>query len=271
MTKSHHSPRDPSSDVRATRRLLLLAALAAVLAGCGGDDQASSGASTLDTTAAVRGTRWGDNVTITFGDGTFRYQSDGYPNHALEAQYIMPDEHSPCLAHPTPECSHIEPVATAVQASPQDYTIPTRPQKVAETFSRPFGTMGELISGCPVYNPYEGDAKTVAMNANFTLTDAQGEEVAFMDTCNGHPSPHPMELYHYHGLPGCVTSQVDEENGPSHIIGFAFDGFPVYGDRDIDGNPVDPEGLDECNGIESPTPEFPEGVYHYVMLEVATV
>ena len=28
---------------------------------------------------------------------------------------------------------------------------------------------------------------------------------------------------------------------------------------------------DICNGIESPTPEFPNGIYHYVMLDVATV
>jgi hypothetical protein len=68
-----------------------------------------------------------------------------------------------------------------------------------------------------------------------------------------------------------VTSQVDQANGPSHIIGYAFDGFPVYGDRDINGQPIKPETLDECNGIESPTPEFPGGIYHYVLLEVATV
>jgi len=68
-----------------------------------------------------------------------------------------------------------------------------------------------------------------------------------------------------------VTAQVDDDGGPSHIIGYAFDGFPIYGDRDVDGERVRPETLDECNGIDSPTPEFPDGIYHYVLLHVMTV
>lgn len=247
------------------RRFTLIPALAAGLLGCG--DNAGDA---TDTSAAVRGTAWAANVTISHDDDSFRFQSDGIPDHALEAEYIMPDDFSPCVPHPTPDCSHIEPRATAIQANTLDYDIPTLPRKVSDTYSLPFGPMGVIVSGSPVYNPYEGDGTTVAMNANFTMMNTQGQPVAFMDTCNGHPSPHPAELYHYHGLPGCVTARVDQPGGPSHIIGFAFDGFPVYGDRDIDGQPIDPATLDECNGLESPTPEFPDGIYHYVLLEVAT-
>jgi hypothetical protein len=50
----------------------------------------------------------------------------------------------------------------------------------------------------------------------------------------------------------------------------AFDGFPIYGDRDIDGKQVKGKQLDKCNGIKSPTPEFPKGIYHYVLLNVKT-
>ena len=256
-----------SSSVAVTARWVrLVPMLAALLCGCGHDEGEPA-----DTKEAVDNTAWGDNVTITFGDGSFRFRSNGLPNHALQAEYVMPDDFTPCVPHPTADCSHIEPVNTAVQANSLDYTIPLTPQKVTETFSLPFGAMGVMISGAPVYNPYEGDGTTVAMNANFTLTNTKGQEVAFMDSCSGHPSPHPAEQYHYHGLPNCVTAQVDDEDGPSHIIGYGFDGFPIYGDRDIDGEPVDPATLDECNGIESPTPEFPDGIYHYVMLDVPTV
>lgn len=229
------------------------------------------GQSLNDTTETVRNTQWGDNVTITFGDGNFRYQSKSIPNHTLNAEYIMPDNFTRCVPQPTPDCSHIEPVDQAVKAISIDVKIPTRPLKVAETASTPFGAMGVLISGSPIYNPYEGDGTTVAMNGNFTLTNAQGQMVLFLDDCHGHPAPHPREQYHYHGLPPCVTEQVDEANGPSHIIGFGFDGFPIYGDRDINGQPVDPQTLDKCNGIDSPTPEFPNGIYHYVLLNLPTV
>lgn len=253
------------------RGIALALGFAGVL-GCAGEANSPAEAAgvSADTTAAVKATRWGSNVAISFADGNFRFVSNGIPNHALEEEYIMPDDLSPCVPHPTAACSHIEPVATAIQASTVDYKIPLKPEKVATTISLPFGPMGVMISGAPVYNPFEGDGKTVAMNANFTMTNQAGKQVAFMDSCNGHPSPHPAEQYHYHGLPNCVTAQVDQPDGPSHIIGYAFDGFPIYGDRDINGAPIKPETLDVCNGIESPTPEFPGGIYHYVLLEVAT-
>lgn len=232
------------------------------------DDKDASG--TIDVMEAVSATGWGENVAITDRDGSFEYVSDGYPNHDLLSEYILPDDGTTCVPHPTAECSHIEPLATAILAEPIDVTITSTPELVDETTSCIFGSMGVMISGVAVFNPYEGDGTTVAMNANFTLTDDDGVEVPFMDPCNGHPSPAPVNAYHYHGLPGCVTEQVDEEDGPSHIIGFAYDGFPVYGDRDIDGVQIDPTVLDDCNGLESPTPEFPDGIYHYVLLEVMT-
>lgn len=240
-------------------------ALVLMLAGC--QEEAKS---SVDVASAVSATGWGDNVSITARDGSFVYSSDGYPNHALNAEYILPDDGTTCVPHPTADCSHIEPLSTAIAAVPIDIEITTTPTKVDNLSTTPFGSMGVMISGVAVFNPYEGDGVTVAMNANFTLTNDDGVEVPFMDACNGHPSPSPVKSYHYHGLPPCVTEQVDDADGPSHIIGFAYDGFPVYGDRDIDGEMIDPDTLDECNGIESPTPEFPDGIYHYVLLEVMT-
>ncbi len=255
-----------------TRVLLFVTLLVLVLAiAFSVYGKTNRGQSLNDTTEIARNTQWGDNVTITLGDGNFRYQSKSIPNHALNAEYVMPDNFTPCVPQPTPDCSHIEPVAQAVMSITIDVKIPTKPVKVAETSSTPFGAMGVLISGSPIYNPYEGDGKTVAMTANFTLTNAKGQLVPFLDNCHGHPAPHPREQYHYHGLPPCVTEQVDQANSPSHIIGFGFDGFPIYGDRDINGQPIDPQTLDKCNGIDSPTPEFPQGIYHYVLLNVPTV
>ena len=122
-----------------------------------------------------------------------------------------------------------------------------------------------MISGAALFNPYEGDGTTVAMASNFTVDDSDGNTWAFLDSCNGHPTP--MGAYHYHALPTCVTSQVDTAGGPSHIIGVAFDGYPIYGDRDAAGKHITAAQLDTCGGITSPTPEFPNGIYHYVLLQ----
>lgn len=251
---------------RVNSRLCLLG-ISVLLVAC---SRGNANPAVIDTTAAVRNTRWSDKITITLGDGSFRYQSDSIPNHALNEEYVMPDNLTTCVLHPTPACTHIEPVTQAVRPVPIDFTITTKPQKMAKPVTPPFGAVGVMISGSPVYNPYEGDGVTVAMNGNFNLINQQGKPVAFMDDCHGHPAPHPRAQYHYHGLPPCVTAQVDQPNGPSRIIGYAFDGFPIYGDRDIIGKKIDPTKLDECNGIESPTPEFPNGIYHYVLLNVPT-
>jgi hypothetical protein len=47
------------------------------------------------------------------------------------------------------------------------------------------------------------------------------------------------------------------------LIGFALDGFPIYGGHDTNGNAIPVSKLDACNGITSTTPEFPNGTYHY--------
>jgi hypothetical protein len=125
-----------------------------------------------------------------------------------------------------------------------------------------------MISGAVLYNPFEGDGTTVAMANNFTITNASGITASFIDKCAGHPIPN-SGAYHYHGLPNCVTAKVDKVSKPSHIIGFALDGFPIYGDRDNKGKQVTVKNLDQCNGINSATPEFPKGIYHYVLLATA--
>jgi hypothetical protein len=123
-----------------------------------------------------------------------------------------------------------------------------------------------MISGAPLFNPYEGDNQTVAVLDNFTVKSANGQDVPFLDSCNGHPTP--MGVYHYHGLPECITRTVDVEGEASHIIGVALDGFPIYGDRALNGSKISVDQLDACNGVTSATPEFPQGIYHYVLPDI---
>lgn len=133
------------------------------------------------------------------------------------------------------------------------------------------GAIGVLISGSVLFGAAEiagHRATTLKDNAAYTFKGRQGAAFTahFIDHCNGHPSPaNAGNSYHYHGLSKCVTSLVDQANGPSHLIGVALDGFPIYGDKDMNGQTIAPQRLDACNGITSPTPEFPQGVYHYVL------
>ena len=69
-----------------------------------------------------------------------------------------------------------------------------------------------------------------------------------MDRCCGHPSPD--NRYHYHKYPVCVKSPfVDEGEEHSPLIGFAFDGFPIYG-------PYESKGLMAKDDKANPLNEF---------------
>ena len=190
------------------------------------------------------------------------FVSDGLPDHERQAEYALPDD-----GVMVPDVSTASAAADPTVAQSYDYLIPMTPTFDPTHPDTSLGVIGVMISGAAMFNPYEGDGSTVATQSNFSVTDDAGNQVWFLDDCAGHPTP--MGQYHYHGLPTCVTAEVDTADGPSHIIGIAFDGFPIYGDRDIDGDPVTADQLDECNGITSPTPEFPDGTYHYVLLDVA--
>lgn len=256
----------PTPEV-ARRRLLLLSISCISLVALILVQSAGVGAATVKTTSTAAGLKkagWGSNVTVSFSKGAVRYRSDGLPNHARQAQYALPN-----AGVAVPNASSATAGADPTKAQNYDFTITTSPKKAKKTTSTSLGTIGVMISGAALYNPYEGDGATVAVQSNFTVPGAGGTAVAFLDSCNGHPTPN-AGAYHYHALPACVTAQVDKAKGPSHIIGLAFDGFPIYGDRDIKGRKVSLAKLDTCNGITSATPEYPKGIYHYVLPDTAT-
>lgn len=133
------------------------------------------------------------------------------------------------------------------------------------------GAIGVMISGAVLFGAAEvSGSRATAQRDNVAYRwkdESAVQRIAhFLDGCNGHPTPsYAGSIYHYHGHSECVTRLVDQPWGPSHLIGIALDGFPIYGDRDMDGHVIAPQSLDACNGIHSPTPEFPQGVYHYVL------
>jgi hypothetical protein len=128
-----------------------------------------------------------------------------------------------------------------------DYVLelPVEPAYLETTTSTGMGAIGVMVNGVLFYNPYTADG-----------LDAVQHEV--FDNCLGHADP--FGRYHYHQAPGCLLDGSDGQ-----LIGFAFDGFPLYSYTDSDG--TTPADLDPCNGHFGATGKYPEGIYHYHVTE----
>jgi hypothetical protein len=90
----------------------------------------------------------------------------------------------------------------------------------------PYGHIGIWTNGVSIYNPK--DAKTWQDSGKWFQNAFYFEHLQLetFDPCLGHPNN--THEYHLHVNPTCLYNDADSSvHAP--IIGFAFDGFPVYG------------------------------------------
>ena len=237
-------------------------------------------------TAAIKRVHWTSNVAVSYASGSWTFKSDGLPTSSFVAtNYAVPSNPLDVSA----AGASIHSSASVLTDQNYDYTLPITPEYSKTTTITNQGPIGVLLDGAALYNPYEANHSTVATADNF-VTTVNGVSASFLDDCDGHPGPGGQ--YHYHGLPTCLvayatgstekvasvtstsgttTSAVKEDNAAAKkpvILGFAFDGYGIYDNVAMNGSIVPVSALDACNGIFSPVPGYPHGVYHYVLENV---
>lgn len=162
------------------------------------------------------------NVRISHDPQFLIMESQGYPNHPTA---VYPNSDNP----------------NSIRVQKFTFRLPLEP-KLADQITRlPMGPIGSALNGVVFFNPFEMEG----MNA------VEGYSEVWLDSCCGHPQQ--TGVYHYHKYPTCVRSPF-KDDGQQHspIIGFAFDGFPIYGPyetlevmaKDLTGV----KALDACNG-----------------------
>lgn len=221
--------------------------------------------SAVSTAAAIESLAWSENVAITVNDdNTFTFESNGIPSHELPDVYLVPaDGNEPPFGDDDPSEFEVKTPDELFIESTVTATITTTPVYSDTITENSLGQIGVMISGAQMFNDYEDFENTIALHDNLTIDGA-----AFIDPCNGHPLANGLH-YHYHGIPYCITDNVDVEGKHSTMIGVLLDGFPVYGNKDTGGKTIGSASLDECNGHFGPTPEFPDGIYHYHLTDDA--
>jgi hypothetical protein len=197
-----------------------------------------------DRESAILNAKWGENVEISIADGTVSFSSDGLPNHEVLDQYLADGRDGKYVS---------EAPVTGYDAS---FMFPVQPTMLSTPVDAPNGAIGVAVSGAVFFNPFEGDGSATVANDDNSIIDG----ITFIDACGGHPIP-TGSIYHYHGIPFCITDEQDTVGEHSEIIGFLFDGIPIYGPQDTDGD--EPTNLDQCMGHTGPAPGYIGDVYHY--------
>lgn len=87
----------------------------------------------------------------------------------------------------------------------------------------PLGHIGTWRNGVSIFNAKDGMSYN---NQGIWNRDAKVFEGVSFDLCLGHPAPNGE--YHHHVSPNCLYDHLDELQH-SDLIGFAFDGYPIYG------------------------------------------
>ena len=167
-------------------------------------------------------------VTVSSDGASCTIQSNGIPNHDFNDQSAG--------------------FATNVAEVNRSFTIPRNPTVAGSTTAisqRSFdaimlnGVVVDLLSaGC-----YDPDSPMADRNGNTPigcdendnwLIDPLGTDSGFgADAHNAHTQPDGT--YHYHGNPMAMFDNNPGANG-SPVIGFAADGFPIYGSYFLDGS-----------------------------------
>ncbi|MBL8831789.1 MAG: YHYH protein [Rhodospirillales bacterium] len=187
----------------------------------------------------------------------------------------------------------------------QSYTlrVPLAPMRNAAFRPSRVQPFGVALNGV-LFDPGTAEFWNNDPRSGWALEAIGGPRNLGLDRSNAHVQPDGT--YHYHGIPVGLLERLARRETPA-LLGYAADGFPIYGpfgyakagdpasglrrlepgwrmragSRPAGAPPGRHDGsyaqdfefvagagdLDECNGREGVTPEYPQGTYHYVLTE----
>ena len=150
---------------------------------------------------------------------------------------------------PTDDAYQYDRNPNSIASQSVSYSLPRHPKKAARPGCLSGGPIGIARDGVAIFDALDAEDR-----------DAVAHEV--QDSCGGHPQQ--QGVYHYHAIPSCLT-EGESTHRPSGLVGFALDGYPIYGPRGAHGKLLTDADLDACHGQTSKI--LFEGrrqrIYHY--------
>jgi len=180
-------------------------------------------------------------MTVSYDDDFIYITTNDIPDH--NSMYFE-TSHPQYEAYTEPDNPDFKQVRNSfIEEQNYVFTIPRFPEEETGTKSSSAATptVGVALNG-------------VIFNSG---NEAIISELNTFDQYEGHPEPFGF-AYHYHIEPTYLV----ETQGEGALMGIMLDGFPIYGMVE-DGVELTADDLDEYHGKFGPTPEFPDGIYHY--------
>lgn len=174
--------------------------------------------------ASVEEAGFADRVTVTCTDTHAVLTSDTYPDHEKMTGITGTNEQVPVPGN----------FAAPIRLSPT----------LGDTPLTRDAALGVAVNGVPIYD-YTAGGEMSQQDLAHHQAQHDTVQTGQLDICGGHAGR--GDDYHYHAKPTCMIARM-ENAGDGAIIGWGFDGFPIYGDNNPDGTPIAADDLDICNG-----------------------
>lgn len=174
--------------------------------------------------ASVADAGFDADVTVTCSDSQATLTSDTYPDHEMMTGIVGTNEQVPVPAE----------YGAPIILTPTLGTTPLTRD----------AALGVAVNGVPIYD-YTGGGEMSQADLAHHQTRHDTVQTGQLDVCGGHAGR--GDDYHYHAAPTCMIEQMANA-GDAAIIGWAFDGFPIYGDANPDSTAIAEGDLDVCNG-----------------------
>lgn len=162
---------------------------------------------------------WPHSFTITVQGDHRVFTGNDLPDHPTGTFPVSP----------TDDAYVVDRNPNSIQEQSITLTLPANPVAAAQA-GCVGGEVGIMLSGVVIFSAFDAEGR-----------DAPAHEV--QDECDGHPQA--SGFYHYHSLSDCL---VDTTAGHSALMGYAFDGFGMYGYYGENGSEVTNSDLDDCHG-----------------------
>lgn len=223
-------------------------------------------------------------ITLTSNESVRSIVADGLPDHSTGA---FPNASNP----------------NSISTQSYRFSMPTQPSVNSNATMAERYVFGVALNGV-IFDPATAEFwnRDRSSGWNYEAFGAQTQNLG-LDASNAHVQPNGA--YHYHALPDALYERLANASGPT-LIGYAADGFPIYGPlsyadaNDASSGLVEmqssyvlrsgtrdsgPGGafdgtftadwvysagsgtLDVCNGRTGVTQEYPGGTYYYVITD----